>query len=303
MAFFFEFNGGEPGQPLAVVSCANGFTPQAYARALEPLYATHRVVSANMRPLWAGSAALPPESLTGWRQLGDDLLRLLDDLTPAPAAPVVGIGHSVGGVTSVYAALRRPERFSHLILIDPTFLRPRLLWGVRLFRGLGRGHRMPLVRSTLRRRRLWPSVEDAAHHLSARSLFKRWQPDVFRDFVTSAVRPARDGDGVTLVITPEWEAQIFKTVAADVWSLPGQLRRLRMPTLVIRGEHTDVFTDLSARLFAGRYPEARIETVRGAGHLIPQENPEVVGALMRDFLRDVRGSADRLDLDSLPRSG
>lgn len=288
MSRLFDFGGN--AAPLVALSCANGFTPQAYARALQPLTADYRVIAANMRPLWEPSAPeSQPASLRNWRQLGDDLLATLATVTPPPTR-VIGVGHSVGGVATVYAALKQPERFSHLILIDPTFLRPRLLWAIRLFRLAGQEHRFPLARAAMRRRRLWASTEDAFHHLSSRSLFKRWQPDVLRAFIDSAVTPTHNGTApamseVTLRITPEWEARLFQTVAADVWRLPAQLRRLNIPTLVLRGEHTDVFTPVAERLFRQGYPDAQIETMPGAGHLIPQEQPDAIWQLMMTFLR------------------
>ncbi|MBX3085673.1 MAG: alpha/beta hydrolase [Anaerolineae bacterium] len=276
MPNLYSFNDGGNSLPVVTLSCANGFTPQSYARALQPLYADHRVVSVNMRPLWGNSA---PSSLTTWRQLGDDLLESIGSMT---SEPVIGVGHSVGGIATIYAAIKQPSRFSRLILIDPTFLSPRQLWAIRLFRLIGRGQKMPFVQAALRRRRLWDSKDDAYAHLSKRTLFKRWQPDVMRDFIDSVMIPTTDGSGVTLAITPEWEAKIFETVATDVWSLPQQIK---VPTLVIRGELTDVFTDNAAKMFQQRNPHARIEMVRGAGHLIPQEAPEAVGQLMADYVR------------------
>ena len=35
---------------------------------------------------------------------------------------IVGIGHSLGGVTTMYAALQRPDLFRALVFIDPVFL-------------------------------------------------------------------------------------------------------------------------------------------------------------------------------------
>lgn len=269
----FEFNPGSAGKRVVNLAVANGFTAQTYARALTPLFDDYRVISAHMRPLWGDVA---PESLHHWHQLGDDLLELLAVVSDQP---VVGIGHSVGGVATLYAAIRQPQRFSHVVLIDPTMLRPAYLWGIQLYRLLGRAHRMPFVQAALRRRRDWPSAEAAYQHLKNKALFRGWQPDMMQAYIDSGLR--QNGKGVTLTITPEWEAQIFKTVATNVWSLPQQIR---VPTLVIRGETTDVFTESSARRFHVRNPAVRIETVRGAGHLVPQEQPEAVGALIRAFI-------------------
>jgi pimeloyl-ACP methyl ester carboxylesterase len=141
---------------------------------------------------------------------------------------------------------------------------------------------VPLVQAALRRRRHWEGKEDALAHLSKRSLFRRFPPDVMQDFIDSSLVPDPNG-GVTLRITPEWEARGFQTLAVDVWSLP---QRINQPTLVIRGELTDVFTDLSVRLFRQRHPRARIETIAGVGHLVPHEAPDRVGELLREFLVD-----------------
>src|SRR5258708_5060336 len=107
---FHNFNGSSG--PLVHLACANGFPAQTYTRALEPLFKNFHVVSANVRALWADC---PPESLTHWSQLGDDILRALDQITDQP---VIGIGHSVGAVATMYAAIKCPERFSRLVLVD-----------------------------------------------------------------------------------------------------------------------------------------------------------------------------------------
>jgi pimeloyl-ACP methyl ester carboxylesterase len=275
MPKLFHYNDGDSSLPVIIVSCANGFTPESYTHALQPLFATHRVVALNMRPLWGDSS---PSSLHNWRQLGDDLLETLAGVTQQP---VIGIGHSVGGIATIYAAIKEPARFSRLVLIEPTFLQPRQLWAVRLFRLFGQGHRMPFVQAALRRRRLWESKEAAYEHLSKRTLFKRWQPDVMRAFIDSVMIHAPNGNGVTLAISPEWEAKIFETVAGDVWSLP---QKITQPTLVIGGELTDVFTAQIAAMFRQRNAQAQMETVHGAGHLIPQEAPEEVGKLIAEFV-------------------
>lgn len=276
MSKVHQFNEAAASKPVVVLSCANGFPPESYERSLRALYPDFRVIAVNMRPLWDDLNCLP-DSLKSWHQLADDLLSILDDVTDQP---VYSIGHSVGGVATVYAAIKHPDRFRKLALVDPTFLRPRQLMGITLFRILGRADRLPFIQGALRRRRQWENKEAAYEHLSKRSLFKRFSPEMMQDFIECTLIPDPNG-GVTLRITPEWEAQIFKTVATDVWTLP---QRLRQPTLVIRGELTDVFTEISARLFHRRYPQARIETVAGIGHLLPHEAPDQIGKLLHDYL-------------------
>jgi pimeloyl-ACP methyl ester carboxylesterase len=94
-----------------------------------------------------------------------------------------------------------------------------------------------------------------------------------------------DDKGTHLIYPPEWEAEIFRTVPTDVWRLP---KHLRTPTLILRGELTDVFVKVSAERFKRLNPKPEIVTVTGAGHLIPQEKPEVVGAALQDFVRTLK---------------
>src|SRR5215470_2948563 len=134
----YEFNNA-PDKPLVNLAYANGFLPLTYTRALKPLFADYRVVSIHARPMWDDC---PPESLHHWSQFGDDLLDGLDTLTDKP---VIGIGHSMGGLSTMYAAVKRPDRFSKIILLDPTFSQRIYHWLGGLMRAIGLGNRLPLV--------------------------------------------------------------------------------------------------------------------------------------------------------------
>ncbi len=269
----YEFNDGSD-RPLVNLAYANGFLPQTYTRALQPLFDHYHVVSALDRAMWDDC---PPESVTSWSQFGDDLLAALDSLTDRP---LIGIGHSFGGVATLYAAIKRPERFSHLILIDPTLLPPSVLWGLRLVRLLRIDHRIPLAQGALRRRARWESVEAAYAYFKSKPLFARFPDDVLHDYAKSVTVHAEDG-GVRLAFSPEWEARIYQTIATDVWRLPS---RVKHPMLVVRGEFTDTFSEDSAARFQRLKPRALIVTVKGAGHLVPQEKPEETGKLIAEFL-------------------
>lgn len=271
----FAFNPASDAPAVINLACANGFTPQTYAPALAPLFDRYRVVSAPNRQLWP---AAPPSALTNWQQLGDDLLAQLDAITDQP---VIGIGHSVGGVATMYAAIKRPQRFSKLILIEPTMLSPQyILWILSAMRTMGIEGRVRIVQGALKRRREWPSKDEAFTLLATKPLFKHWEPAAMRAYIETGLRPS--ANGVELVISPEWEAQIFKTIATDVWSLP---QRVTVPTMVIHGGKTNIFTPLSAQLFQQRKRDARMELISEAGHMVPQEQSAAVAALIQSFVK------------------
>ena len=273
----YEFNNA-PGKPLINLAYANGFLPQTYTRALKPLFADYRVVSIHARPMWDDC---PPDSFHNWTQFGDDLLEGLDSLTDKP---VIGIGHSMGGLATMYAAVKRPGRFSKIILLDPTFSPPPYLWIAGLIRAVGLGHRLPLVQGALRRRREWESVEAAYASFRKKALFSRFPDDVLRAYAESITTPSTNGNGkggVRLAYSPEWESRIYQTIPTDVWRLPG---KINVPILIIRGELTDVFVGGSVAAFRRANPGAQITTLAGVGHFVPQESPEQTGQAIAEFV-------------------
>ncbi|MEP7289488.1 MAG: alpha/beta hydrolase [Chloroflexota bacterium] len=269
----FEFNSAL-GKPLVNLAYANGFPPETYTRALQPLFERYHVVSIPARPLWGDCE---PESLQSWSQLGDDLLAGLDEITDQP---VVGIGHSVGGIATLYAAIKRPERFSRLILIDPTMVSPLGLIPFWIAKLLGREPRSELAERTLRRRRTWQSTQAAYDYFRSKPLFTRWPDDMIHAYAESITTPSTDGS-VQLRWSPEWEAQIYRTVPTDVWRLP---RQIKQPTMVIHGELSDMFSRGSAITFRALKPDVVTFSVPNAGHLVPQEQPEQIGRLLGNFL-------------------
>lgn len=269
---FHDFNPGSD-KPLLHLAHANGFPPATYAKALEPLLTDFHVISFHARPFWGG----PADSLKDWSVFGEDLLAGLKSLS---VRKVVAIGHSLGGVATLYAAAREPELFSHVILIDPTMLAPALLWKVRLFRWMGFEARRKLVQGALRRRRQWASREEAYRSFKEKALFKKWPDELVWAYVDGMTAPSQEG-GVKLIYPPEWEAQIYRTIPTDVWKY---VARLTQPVLVIRGETSNTFTVESEKAFRKVLPGASFQVVKDAGHLVPQEKPEEVGRLLIEFL-------------------
>ncbi|WP_037606000.1 alpha/beta fold hydrolase [Streptacidiphilus rugosus] len=65
--------------------------------------------------------------------------------------------------------------------------------------------------------------------------------------------------------------------------LRGRLHRVRIPVLVLWGEHDGVIPTAYGRTFAASFPRARFVPVAEAGHFPFIENPEAVFAALDDF--------------------
>jgi len=258
---------------------ANGFPPAAYRPLAEALTDRYRVLALPARPLWPGSH---PQSAPTWHPLTDDLLHGLEGLGDDP---VIGVGHSLGGVVTLWAAVRCPERFRAVALMDPVILPPAWLGLVRLLRLLGVERRLPLVRRALRRRRTWPSRQACFEEYRRKSFFAGWPEESLRAYVEAGTRERNDGS-VELVYPPEWEAHIFATTPTDVWRA---VPRLSVPALFLRGAYSNTFRPASQARVQRCLPQARCAVIGDAGHMLPFERPAQTARAIRDFLAGLGG--------------
>lgn len=260
--------------PVIHLAHANGFPPGTYRPLVDTLIHNYRVISLPSRPLWPGSQ---PVNVPDWHPLADDLIQGLESLG---LHHIIGVGHSLGGVLTLWAAVSRPDLFRAVVLIDPVILSPARLWVWRLLCFLRLHRRRPLIRGTLRRRRIWPSRQACYQNYRTKPLFAAWPDASLWAYVEAATRERDDGQ-VELVYPPEWEAHIFATIPTDVWQA---VPRLRIPALVIRGEHSHTFRAESQVRMERLLPQARFMIIPSAGHLVPMECPMETAAAIRDFL-------------------
>lgn len=266
----YEFGGTGPVVHLAH---ANGFPPGSYRLLADTLVGRYRVIALPSRALWPDSQP----SVRDWRTLADDLIQGLDRLL---LDHILGVGHSIGGVLTMWAAIRRPDLFRAVVLIDPVILPPAWLLLLRVMRCLGLYWRQPFVQGALQRRRTWPSQQACYESYRDKPLFADWPDASLRAYVKAGTRPRADGQ-VELVYSPEWEARIFATSPVDVWS---DVPKLRTPTLVIRGDRTNVFLPECQARMEKLLPHARYVVIPGARHLVPLERPAETGAAIQAFL-------------------
>ncbi len=272
---FLILNGDGP--PLHFAH-ANGYPPECYRPLLARLSAHYHITAMYQRPLWPEAR---PEEIADWHPLSDDLLRFLDE---QKTGPLIGVGHSLGGIVTLRAALRQPERFQALVLIDPVLFPPAMIAAMRLVRTLGLSYRLhPLVQGALRRRRVFESRAGLLKGYRRKSIFRYMSDASLEAYVEGLTRPRPDGQ-YELVYSPEWEARIYVTGVwhdTDIWR---GLPKLQIPLLIIRGAETDTFWASTARLVKQKLPPAQIVTIENATHLVPLEQPEKVARIITEFL-------------------
>lgn len=267
---------GPRDRPIDVVFVhANGFNAQTYRVLLSPLAAGLRILAIDQRGHGATTLPAEPDGRRSWRDLGEDLIGLLDALD---GPPLVLAGHSMGGTVSLLAAAQRPDRVKGLVLLDPVImpwlatLYAKAPWtSGRLWR------RLPMVQAALRRRAVFDSREAAFAGYKGRGAFRTWPETMLADYVAAGFVERGDG-GVELACAPAWEASNYAAQAHDPWKA---VRQVTAPVRILKAEKHS--TCHAGDGFARRGRDVRIETVAGTSHFLPMERPDVA----RDALFDM----------------
>jgi len=272
---------GGTGQPLHFLH-ANGYPPVCYEPLLDLLRSQYHVFGMTLRPLWPDSK---PEELRNWNPLSDDLLQFLDE---QKAGPLIGVGHSIGAIVTLRAALQQPERFRALILLDPVLFLPSFILMWNAARMLGIGHRVhPLIPGALKRRRMFDDLDTIFRGYRRREIFRHFNDESLRAFIAGMVKPRADG-GYELAYSPEWEAHIYYTGVWRDMELWRGLPNLKVPTLIIRGAETDTFLEAAGRLVKRKQPKVQVVTVPQSTHLVPLERPQQVFDIIQSFLKEIQ---------------
>jgi len=258
-------------KPPLHLSHANGLPVSMYLPLMTQLAAHFRVMGLSLR----GQDGLS-EGISSWHRVAIDLAEFLETRA---VGPVIGLGHSIGAVTTMLCAARRPDLFSSVVLLDPPIFPQRWVTLFRVAGLLGQKRRFPPAARARRRRNGWPDRQQALDYFRTKDMFQGWQEEYLRAYVTYGLRPDPDG-GTVLICPPEAEARGFENYPMDIWSWP---RRLRTPTLLVRGQESNVLTAGTCKRFCRLCPDARTAVVEGAGHFIPMQRPDETIRLIRSF--------------------
>jgi pimeloyl-ACP methyl ester carboxylesterase len=175
---------------------------------------------------------------------------------------------SLGGRVAINYAGRYPERVERLVIVD---IGPDIA-------PAGRARVGTLMAHAPER---FESIDEVVTHMRANA--PRYTESMLRHRAQHAVRPLPSG-GFTWKYDRSLRDAIRQgrlRVPADLWP---QWRAITCPTLLVRGDESDILTDEIAKKMLGALPHARLVVVPNAGHTVPGDQPAVFQALLREFL-------------------
>jgi pimeloyl-ACP methyl ester carboxylesterase len=206
---------------------------------------------------------------------GNHIADLAAFLSEHVKRPVVLAGHSMGGEIVQRVALDHPHLVLNLVVVDAPHggppLRTRLMWRwKRRKQHLGR----PVFRTQqelVRKFRLSPP----GHNLTN---------DQLEALALKGSEQLPDGtwafrfDPKTRKMTPGWKRH-----------LRFPLKHIRVPTLILRGEHSALLSDGTARKMHRRIRNSEFKEIRDAHHHVPLDNPEDTALAILHFVKSYRG--------------
>jgi poly(3-hydroxyoctanoate) depolymerase len=88
---------------------------------------------------------------------------------------------------------------------------------------------------------------------------------------------------------PSLRGYLAQLYAISLWTGLPWLWRLRQPTLVLAGDDDPIVPVINGRILTRVIPNARLEVIRGGGHLFLLERPTELAALIATFLSAEEG--------------
>ena len=202
---------------------------------------------------------------------------------------VVVLGHSWGTVLALEYALRHPAHVSHLVLMNPA---PASANDVAVMRKSYLG-------------KLGTDM-DRQRALMSSAAYQAGDPDAvaarYRIHFQVALRRVEDFDRLMKTMTAAFRSQgsagIIKARAVedrlmrDTWQRPGydlipKLRNVRIPTLVIAGDHDFIPLEIAERI-THALPDARLVTIKDCGHFAFLECADEVRNALNAYLARIR---------------
>lgn len=265
---------GSTGKPVLHLLHGNGFSALSLLAMAENLPEDWTLLLTDVPG--HGASSLPKADKPDWSGMA---ALIAESLRERHGGPVIGVGHSMGGVLSLKMAAAAPRMFDQLILLDPVLFPPWMLVAQRVLRLVRLAEKMPLPARTLKRRRNWLDRDDACVYLRQRALYREWHPRALQGFAASGLRECLP-HGVELSCQPEWEAAIFASDPGTIWNDVGRLA-IRADILVASRGYG--FIGPAARRATRLNRNFHIHPVAGS-HCFPMENPQLAASLILECI-------------------
>jgi len=254
---------GGAGAPLLFAHCT-GTLGRIWDVVVAELGDTYRILAPDTRGQGDSEAPANRDDYR-WEFSGRDLLAVMEHFELAPG--IGAVGHSAGGAHVAYAEHIAPGTFGKVMLIDAVIA--ARAW----FEGENQ-----LAIKVARRKNAFPTLDEARQRLASKPPMSLWVEGALDAYLSHAFY--QDAEGAFKLKCPGTREAWFYELggASDVYE---SLDQLRFEACLVTGEKSYAHAWVEGQ--HEKLPNARVESVAGAGHFIPQEKPVETAVLIRDW--------------------
>ncbi len=252
--------------PTIEFAHANGFGALTYSYFLEQL-APHPL---SYIPKLGHNGFLVDAS---WHDLSNELI---SHIKSTHQQPIVGVGHSLGGVITLLAALRQPELFRQIILLDPPLFRAFKRSVIGMIRLLNLSSYFSPANKAKNRRTQFASRVEAYDYFKEKALFKSFHKQCLQDYVQYGLK--ENTEGFELDFSAAVEYAVF-------CNAPGQIphTNLKVPAHFIYSTK-GVLDAKDLAWHQKTFPQINYIEFENGGHLFPQEQPHRAAELIKSLI-------------------
>lgn len=265
-----DFYPGEPQRKVLLLH-GGGQTRHSWGHSAE-------VLSAMGWSTWSldlrghGDSDWDPQARYGPQGNVADMARVAEQIGPG----IVYVGASLGGLTSLMLQAQEPQWGRALVLVDVV---PRVeVAGANRIRDF-----------MMRHVDGFDTLEDVADAVAA---YKGRPRPADISGLRKNVRQREDGR-----LYWHWDPAMTPRTAdvSELPPLPGEslqqaARRITVPTLIVRGEESDIVSDQGVEELLDAIPHAQIAVVANAGHMVAGDDNDRFTVAVRDFLASLEAS-------------
>ena len=251
---------------------ANGFPPNAYESMIKSLDN-----NTNIDFFLLDEENFIIEKIKDWIPFHNSFVKSLDK-------KIIGIGHSIGGNIVLRSALTNPNKFSKIILLDPTLFIPRIIYGYIICSKFGLEKKVhPFLSATTKKKTVYKNHDSMFNSYREKKIFSKINDKNLKIYINSITN--KNGNQIKINFSKEWEYHIYKTgLIADmfIWK---NISKLTVPCLVIKAENSNAFLESSKYKMAKLNPNIIFHTIKDSTHLFPLEFPKETADSINNFIQ------------------
>lgn len=210
----------------------------------------------------------------GWKYLAHELQTEIENRY---TQPVIGIGHSLGGILHFLVACEYPKLYKAIILLDAPLVSRLSGAALKLAKFTRLADKYSPSRTARFRRNLWQTKSEVFEHFRQKELFKNFDKDVLHDYAHHGTIPHESG--FKLYFEPKIEAKIYRTIPDSFSKFRG---KLKVPAIYIGGTHSREARLARLGFMRKNFP-FEFHFIEGT-HLFPFEKPLETAKLLKKVI-------------------